>query len=503
MKVVFGYSTRAEQVRFMMLGGALFLITWLLLDLSWMVALFVGGGTAAVYVVLNASYRSWRSSIAVDDDGIEARLGRRRVRIPFDQVTLVDVTASGLPTRDGVAIVRHAIVADALGRRIAFSDLSLLGSARALALAESGQPIVSVGEPEILLALVARRTGNEGLLPAALRSGGPAIVADVDPRAVHASDTSERRVDVAGLGALVVKLGGKLAKAAGGLVSTIKPGFAIASGAVLAVLVDWRFVIAIMAMLMFHEMGHVWAMRRSGLDVRGIYFIPLLGAAAVTDGVWRTRAQQAYIALNGPLWGLYMTVPAFGLAMWLGHEHPVLFGIASFFSLINLFNLLPINPLDGGRLLNAVGHSLHSWIGAGVSMAAFVASFVLAFSLDMGLLVVVGIFGLLEFIAELESWSAMRKLRAAGVGANVPAEAFLALRLATRPVFGPRDEKKLEGMELKRLNRLLSLARIEPMRLEETVAWGLFYLLLATAFVVIIVLLGSTPSGALALDILR
>lgn len=506
VKVVFDYSTRAEQMRFLMMGGVLFLVSWLLLDLHWMSALLISGAAAGSTVMLNVVYRRWRASIRVDDSGMEARLGKKRVRIPWDQMTLVDVTSSGIPLREGVVQIRHALVADALGRRIAFADLSLLGAAKALAVAESGLPIVSIGEPEILLAMVARRTGNEHLLPPSLREpsqleGQDAPTGPSEPSEV--TDGSGRRVDVAGLGVLAVKLGGKLVKAAGGLLKTVKPGLAIASGAVLAVFLDWRFAVGIMLMLMFHEMGHVWAMKRSGLPVRGIYFIPFLGAAAVTDGVWRTRAQQSYIALNGPLWGLYMTVPVLGAALLWGDSWPLLAPMAAVFSLINLFNLLPINPLDGGRLLNAVGHSLHSWVGASISVGAFVAAFLLAWSLDMGLLVVVGVFGLLEFINELQAWSTMRKMRAAGLAGSMGPEAMLSLRLLTRPSFGPRDEKRLRSMETRRFSRVTALSRVAPMPLHQTVLWSLFYLVLVGAFVGIIFLMSDDPAAALTLEVLR
>jgi Zn-dependent protease len=502
MKVVFGYSTRAEQMRFMILSVSLFVVSWLLLELSWMVSLFVSGLTAGAYVLAHVLYRNWQSSILVDDHGIEARRGRSRVRIAWSDVALVDLTSSGVRTRRGVVPVRHALVADGLGRRVAFADLSLLARGREVAAGE--QHIFSIGEPEVLLALVARRTGHEELLPP-LSSAEPETsgVSSVPPSLDSHATGRGRRVDVAGLGALAFKLGSKLFKAIAGLLKTVKPGFALVSGAVFAVFFDWKFVVGIMVMLLVHEMGHVWAMRRCGLPVRGIYYLPLLGAAAVTDDVWRHRSHQAYIALNGPLWGLYLTAPVLLAYLIGGRTWSVLGALAAWWSLVNLFNLLPINPLDGGRLLNAIGHSLHSWVGAGLSIGAFLAAFALSFWLEIELLVIVGIFGLLEFIGELESWGAMRRLRAADLGTGTAPEALHELRLQVRPAFGDRDERRLRSMEEKRIRRLLAVASIEPMPPLHTMLWGALYLALAAVFVAVMLVLAHNPAASLALDVLR
>lgn len=492
MRAVFGRSARAEQTRFVFLALALFALSWFLLEIRWTVALVLGASVAGAFVLGRIAYRSWRSSVVVDEGGIESRRGSDRVRIAWQEIARIELGSARVQLRTGVADVRCAVVADSRGRRIAFSDLSFIGGRRVALGGADPVWVHDVGEPEILLAIVARRIGDERFLPA----GAPEVEPPESPR-------DRRRVDVAGLGALVVKLGSKFAKALGGVFKTVKPGLAIASGAVYALLFDWKFALGLMVMLLFHEYGHVHAMRRSGLPVKGIYFIPLLGAAAVTDGTWRTRGQQAYIALNGPLWGLYLTLPLAAAAIAFGGRVPVLPAMAAWWSLINLFNLLPINPLDGGRLLNAVGHSLHSKLGILLSASAFAAALVLAYVFEMGLFVVVGLFGLIEFIGEVQSASAMSRLRMARLGEEVPAEALLKLRTLVRPVFRAEDEVRLRSLELGRLRRTLDLARIAPMARSRTILWSLLYLGLAGAFIAIIVLASGNPLAGLALEVLR
>ncbi|MBW2262197.1 MAG: site-2 protease family protein [Deltaproteobacteria bacterium] len=498
MRAVFRRSARAEQTRFVFLGLALFALSWFLLDVHWAVALFMAGGVAGAFVLGRIALSAWRSSIVADEHGLESRRQGMRLRMAWSEISRIELASAPLNLRSGVAEVRCAVITDVRGRSIAFSDLSLVGGKRIGVGKDRPVLVHDVGEPEILLAIAADRVGDKRFLPV----GTAEAAGDVE--VVESRPTTPRtRIDVAGLGALVVKLGGKLMKALGSVFKTVKPGFAIASGAVYALIFDWKFVLGLMVILLFHEYGHVHAMRKSGLKVRGIYFIPLLGAAAVAESTWRTRSEQAYIALNGPLWGLYLTLPLFAASLLFGEAHPILLAMAAWWALVNLFNLLPINPLDGGRLLNAVTHSLNSRLGIAVSALAFVAAIVCAFVFDIGLFVVVGLFGLLEFVAEVQAASAMSRLRMANLGPDLPPESLLRLRLLVRPVFRADDENRLQGIELGRLSRTLSLARITPMPRARTILWGLLYLALAGGFAVIIAITSSNPAAGLALEILR
>jgi Zn-dependent protease len=498
MQAVFRRSARAEQTRFVVLGLALFAASWFLLDVHWAVALIVAGAVSGGFVLGRIALASWRSSIVVDERGLASRRRGTRLEMAWSEISGIELASAPLTLRSGVAEVRCAVVTDVRGRSIAFSDLSLVGGRRVGVGSDRRVLVHDVGEPEILLAIVAGRVGDRRFLPV----GAPDP--DGDGEVTEAVPAAPRpRIDVAGLGALVIKLGGKLAKALGSVLKTVKPGFAIASGAVYALLFDWKFALGLMVILLFHEYGHVHAMRRSGLPVRGIYFIPLLGAAAVAESTWRTRGEQAYIALNGPLWGLYLTLPLFVASLLVGEAHPVLPAMAAWWALVNLFNLLPINPLDGGRLLNAVTHSLHSRLGVVVSALALVAAIVCAFVFEIGLFVVVGLFGMMEFVAEVQASSAMARLRMADLAPDVPAESLLRLRLLVRPVFRAEDESRLQGMELARLERTLSLGRITPMTGSRTALWGLLYVVLAGAFVAIIAISSGNPAAGLALEVLR
>ena len=116
------------------------------------------------------------------------------------------------------------------------------------------------------------------------------------------------------------------------------------------------FDVAIAAMLivvvLLHELGHVWAMRWVGIPVRGIYFIPFFGGVAVGEGFGNSEAARGFVALMGPAASMLTT----GLFLWLSlqNEDPTLSDLALISAAVNGLNLLPIVPLDGGRVLQAL-----------------------------------------------------------------------------------------------------------------------------------------------------
>jgi Zn-dependent protease len=205
----------------------------------------------------------------------------------------------------------------------------------------------------------------------------------------------------AGLIGLAIKTGpkiiGTLAKLAKGL-KVGKVGLAGASMASYAYMFTWEFAVMIMFMLFVHESGHVWAMKRCGVKTKGIYFLPFVGGAAVADDEFPSRGAEVFIAIMGPIWG-------FALALLTGLVYaatgdPLFAAAASWMAMVNLFNLLPINPLDGGRILKSIAYSLHSGAGLMFLVIGIVASGFLALKASLGLFVLLLIVGSLELLFE-------------------------------------------------------------------------------------------------------
>ncbi|MBB6669700.1 site-2 protease family protein [Cohnella nanjingensis] len=129
-----------------------------------------------------------------------------------------------------------------------------------------------------------------------------------------------------------------------------------------ALLYPWTFAIGLVALIFVHELGHVWAARRKGLPISAPFFIPFFGAMVLMKRNPKDAATEADIALGGPLLGSLGALFCYGIGEWTGSEIWHILAYVGFF--INLLNLLPIHPLDGGRIAAALSRWL--WVAGAV-----------------------------------------------------------------------------------------------------------------------------------------
>ncbi|MCS7460818.1 site-2 protease family protein [Paenibacillus doosanensis] len=123
-----------------------------------------------------------------------------------------------------------------------------------------------------------------------------------------------------------------------------------------AILFPWGFAVGIVLLILVHELGHVIAAKQKGLPVSAPVFVPFVGAMINMKRHPRDAVTEAYIAFGGPLLGSIGALAVFGLAYYV--DSKLLYSVALSGFLINLFNLLPIHPLDGGRIATAVSRWL-------------------------------------------------------------------------------------------------------------------------------------------------
>jgi Zn-dependent protease len=149
-------------------------------------------------------------------------------------------------------------------------------------------------------------------------------------------------------------------------------------------LFGWKLGLLLALVTIIHEAGHVAAMLMTGVGVRGIYLIPFFGGAAIPKTACRSEGRLGFIALMGPGLSLIPTLAV--LAMFRTTGDADLRLAAEMFAVVNAANLLPLYPLDGGLILNALVGSVSrklaliaGWIGvlAGLVVAVYLQSFLI------------------------------------------------------------------------------------------------------------------------------
>ena len=189
-----------------------------------------------------------------------------------------------------------------------------------------------------------------------------------------------------------IAIGLKLLKSA----KAIQIALVGASVASYSFLFDWRFAVIIVMALMFHEYGHLRAMKKMGMKVKGMYLIPFIGGAAVSSDRIQTRWENVYISMMGPVYGLLMTIAFF--IIYRLTNHSLAAGLASFSALLNLINLLPIFPLDGGQVLKSIAYSLHSKIGKATLWFGVALSIFITWQIGLSLFAFLTIIGALDLL---------------------------------------------------------------------------------------------------------
>ena len=181
------------------------------------------------------------------------------------------------------------------------------------------------------------------------------------------------------IGALAVKFGGVLLKFKFLLSMFVSAAFYVWFG-------GWWFGIGLVFLLFVHEMGHVLEAKRQGLPVSAPLFIPFLGALITLKQMPHNAWNEAKLAIAGPIVG-----SAGAAAVWIAGvaaDSNHLKALAFLGFLINLFNLLPVVPLDGGRIVGALHPAL--WL------VGFLALLALVFVAPNPILIIILIFSGME-----------------------------------------------------------------------------------------------------------
>lgn len=110
----------------------------------------------------------------------------------------------------------------------------------------------------------------------------------------------------------------------------------------------WKYAAGFVLLIFVHEMGHYLACRQRGIPVGPVTFLPFLGAWIELKERPLNAETEAYIALAGPLFGTVAAYACYWAAEAYDSRLLLALAYAGFF--LNLFNLIPLKPFDGGRV---------------------------------------------------------------------------------------------------------------------------------------------------------
>jgi Zn-dependent protease len=179
-------------------------------------------------------------------------------------------------------------------------------------------------------------------------------------------------------------------------------GTMLVSVAAYATLWGWQFAAGFVVLLLVHEMGHVIQLRREGIRASAPMFIPFLGAVITSKSLGDNAVAEARVGLAGPILGSIGAAACILIWHATGNELFRALAFTGFF--LNLFNLLPVVPLDGGRAMAAM--SPWMWF------AGFAGLLALAFVFPNPIILIIVLF------AGLETYRRIKQRRHGGLAAQ-------------------------------------------------------------------------------------
>ena len=203
---------------------------------------------------------------------------------------------------------------------------------------------------------------------------------------------------IVGLFALLLKFGGLLVK-----LKFIGTAFtALISVGAYALFFGWKFAALFVLLLFVHEMGHVVQLRMEGVKATAPMFIPFFGAVVGMKEMPKNAWVEAKVGLAGPVFGAIGSAVVLALGEQMNSN---LLRVVAYFSfLINLFNLAPVTPLDGGRAAAALHPAV--WLAGLVGLVG------LAFIHFSPFLLIIAV------LAAGDSWARWKEFRVGGPAAR-------------------------------------------------------------------------------------
>jgi Zn-dependent protease len=191
-------------------------------------------------------------------------------------------------------------------------------------------------------------------------------------------------------------------------------GTMLVSVAAYSLIWGWRFAVGFVVLIFVHEMGHVIQLRREGIKASAPMFIPFMGAVIWSKSLGDNAYAEAKVGLAGPILGSLGAAALIPVADATGNELFRALAFTGFF--LNLFNLLPVVPLDGGRAMAA----LSPWMW----LVGFAALLALVFAFPNPIMILILLFG------AMETWRRWQTRNAPGAAEYYRVEPYQRLLIA-------------------------------------------------------------------------
>ncbi|MBC8047354.1 MAG: site-2 protease family protein [Fimbriimonadaceae bacterium] len=254
---------------------------------------------------------------------------------------------------------------------------------------------------------------------------------------------------------------------------------------------DIEFTLVLVAAVFIHESGHLLAMKFFNYTDLKMFFIPLLGAFVSGNKTEISQNQRAVILLAGPVPGIIIGLVLFFIAMQTNNDS--LYRASMIFLFLNVFNLLPISPLDGGNLVSTLFMNKSTTLQTIFLIVSIIALIFIAFRLETYIFLIVPFFLLLSLRNRIKTKAVQKDLEAENISYSknfdeLTDEEYWRIRekvIADHPVFKTIDgkiyepdmrEKQIAGLIKSVLGSKILLDLTGTGKFIYTIVWLIFLL---------------------------
>ncbi len=176
---------------------------------------------------------------------------------------------------------------------------------------------------------------------------------------------------------------------------------------------DLTYILILTLVILIHELGHFIAMRLFGYGDVSIFFVPLVGAFASGTKENVSQRQSVIMLLAGPMPRVFIGVILYYFG--LKEESSFLIRSANIFIFLNLFNLLPVMPLDGGRIIKSLFFEANELVGKIFIIISLVLLSLYAFYAESYFILIVPFFLLVQLNSQPQSKKVQVSAEARGI----------------------------------------------------------------------------------------